>query len=160
MRGDGGVRSTPSTGAAACPPPPVVKAPRSGAGLRPAINAAARYLAVRENRLSACASSPVSWENDVEHLMTGKGWQAHPRVDYDKGALQKKAKRNGWCVRATVTCGPNPEMGAPTATVKPRSARSRTRPSTPLGVPCPPGSRPAPGWRSSRPRGGREITSP
>lgn len=122
-----------------------MKAPRSGAGLRPAVNAAARYLAVRENRLSACASSPVSWENDVEHLMTGKGWQAHPRVDYDKGAPQKKAKRDGWYVRATVTCGPNPEMGAPTATVKPLFCSVKDTTIDAAGRPVPAGKLPGTG---------------
>lgn len=110
-------RSTPS--AMACPPAPVVKAPGAGADLRPAINAAARYLAVRENRLSVCQTSPDVWKRRLERLMTKKGRLYHPEIGNADAAAHDEAKRHGWYVRATVTCHPNPEMGAPTATVKP-----------------------------------------
>lgn len=109
-------RSTPS--AEACPPP-IVKAPGADTALRAAINAAAHYLAVRENRLSACRTSVASWEHRLEQLMTKKGRLYHPAPGHGEEAYHQEAKQHGWYVRATVACHPNPEMGAPTATVKP-----------------------------------------
>lgn len=107
-----------SAAADSCPAPEITSATGNPAP-QAAVQAAARYLAVRESRLSTCRPTTTSWEAEAKPLMTAKGWRDHPGPPPEAGRLRKELLRNRWNVRATVSCRANPEAGRGTATSQP-----------------------------------------
>lgn len=138
--GASGSKSSPAAGAC---PAPVVKAVAKQPAPKAPVTVAARYLAVREARLSACRSSPTSWQAQGKKLMTAQGWRAHPRDHVNTRQVHGRMRANGWNVRVTVACGANREAGPSRPTLQPLFCSLIDTTVDASGKPVPTGKLPA-----------------
>jgi len=128
--------------AAACPAP-VVKPAAERPAPQAAVDAAAKYLSVRESWLAACRAGTTSWEAEAKRLMTARGWRTHPKDHADAAKIHGQMTRNRWNVRVRVSCMTNPEMGPAKAAWQPLFCSLTDTTVDASGKPVPAGRLPA-----------------